>query len=447
MKVNKQIFMRFMPANFAKKNLFRLLLPINNIIYLNLAAFIARRIAFNRQRTFSRFILRLAISATIISVGAMIMTLAFTRGFQDAISQKVFNLWGDIHVQRISGNAAPLAEGLAVERNDTVLHVLHSIPDITTVQAFATKYAVLRSAESIEGVLLKGVEKDYDFSNLNGFLKSGRWLNFPDSGYSNEIVISVYTANQLKIKLGDKVLIYFIRQGDSSTGPNMRVRNMKVCGLFKTGIEDYDKSLSIGDLRLIQRLNGWSTGQIGGYEIFTKDYHEAPLIDSLLFPQLPPEWGSRATVDIYPNIFDWLNLQNITIAIVLIIMVIVATLNLVTCLIILVLERTRMIGVLKALGTPNPVIQRVFLYQGAIITVFGLLLGNAFGLLICWLQNKYGFITLPEDAYFISKAVVKLEWWHFLVINGGTFLICFLVLMIPTLIIRKVQPVRAIQFR
>src|ERR1700722_3165756 len=164
--------------------------------HLNVAAFIARRIAFNRQRTFSRFILRLAISATIISVAAMILTLAFTRGFQDAISQKVFNLWGDIHVQRISGNDAPLTEELTIERNDSVLNTLHSNPDIKTVQAFATKKAVIRSSEGIEGVLMKGVEKGYDFTNLDGFLKSGRWIRFTDSGYSNEIVISTYTATQ-----------------------------------------------------------------------------------------------------------------------------------------------------------------------------------------------------------------------------------------------------------
>lgn len=372
----------------------------------------------------------------------MILTLAFTRGFQDAISQKVFNLWGDIHVQRISGNDAPLSEELPIERNDTVLHILHANGNIKTVQAFATKSAVIRSGEGIESVAIKGVEKGYDFTNLNGFLKSGRWIRFADSGYSNEIVISTYTAGQLKIKLGDKVLIYFIQPGDQP-----RVRPMTVTGLFKTGIEDYDKSVAIGDLGLIQRLNGWNKDQIGGYEIFTHDYRDAALVDSLINLQLPRLWVSRTTVNIYPNIFDWLNLQNITIAIVLVIMIIVATLNLVTCLIILVLERTRMIGILKAFGTPNDVIQFIFLYQGAIITVFGLVLGNAFGLLICWLQNRYGFITLPEDAYFISKAVVKLEWWHFLVVNGGTFLICFLVLMIPTLIIRKVQPVRAIQFR
>jgi lipoprotein-releasing system permease protein len=255
-------------------------------------------------------------------------------------------------------------------------------------------------------------------------------------------VISTYTAAQLKIKLGDKVLTYFIQQGGQP-----RVRPMVVTGLFKTGIEDYDKSIAIGDLRLIQRLNDWKDNQIGGYEIFTNDHSPGPQVAGLIDPKLPQKWTSQPTIKIYPNIFDWLNLQNITIAIVLVIMIIVATLNLVTCLIILVLERTRMIGILKAVGARNPVIQRIFLYQGGIITLFGLLLGNVFGLLVCWLQNRYGFITLPEDAYFISKAVVKLEWWHFLLVNAGTFLICFLVLMIPTLIIRKVQPVRAIQFR
>lgn len=415
---------------------------------MNVAAFIARRIAFNRQRTFSRFILRLAISATIISVGAMIVTLAFTRGFQDAISQKVFNLWGDIHVQRVSGNDAPLTEQSAIKRNDTVLRILHANPDIRTVQAYATKSAVIRSAEGVEAVNMKGVEKEYDFSNLGGFLKSGRWIRFPDSGYSNEVVISIYTATQLKLKIGDKALIYFIQSGiQPGEQPSVRVRPMIVRGLFKTGIEDYDKSLAFGDLRFIQRLNGWNPDQIGGYEIFTRDHSQATLVDSLIYPQLPRQWTSRTTVKAYPNIFDWLNLQDITIGIALVIMVIVATLNLVTCLIILVLERTRMIGILKSIGTPDGAIQRIFLYQGGYITVFGLLLGNAFGLLICWLQNKYGLITLPEDAYFISKAVVKLEWWHFVLVNAGTFLICFLVLMIPTLIVRKVQPVRAIQFR
>ena len=409
---------------------------------LNVAAFIARRIAFNRQRSFSRFIIRLAISATVISVAAMLLTLAFTNGFQYAISQKVFNLWGHIRVQHFSPNNGILSEELPIEKNDTVLQTLRDNKDVRTVQAFATKGAIVRSSEGIEWLILKGVERGYDFNNLSGFLKSGRWIHFSDSGYSNEIVLSSYTANQLKAKIGDKVVIYFIQPGGTH-----RVRAMIVTGIFKTGIEDYDKVFAIGDLKLIQRLNNWKENQIGGYEIFVRDYRTVDTVNNLIFNQLPQAWSSRTIEETNSNIFDWLNLQNITIIIVLIIMIVVATLNLVTCLIILVLERTRMIGILKAIGTPNALIQRIFLYQGAIITLFGMVLGNAAGLLLCWLQERYGFITLPEDAYFISKAVVKLEWWHFLLVNAGTFLICFLVLMIPTLVVRRMQPARAIQFR
>jgi lipoprotein-releasing system permease protein len=384
----------------------------------------------------------LAISATVISVAAMLLTLAFTNGFQYAISQKVFNFWGHIRVQHFSPNNGILSEELPIEKNDTVLHTLRDNKDVRTVQAFATKGAIVRSGEGIEWLILKGVERGYDFNNLSGFLKSGRWIHFSDSGYSNEIVLSSYTANQLKAKIGDKVVIYFIQPGGTH-----RVRAMIVTGIFKTGIEDYDKVFAIGDLKLIQRLNNWKENQIGGYEIFVRDYRTADTVNNLIFNQLPQAWSSRTIEETNSNIFDWLNLQNITIIIVLIIMIVVATLNLVTCLIILVLERTRMIGILKAIGTPNALIQRIFLYQGAIITLFGMILGNAAGLLLCWLQERYGFITLPEDAYFISKAVVKLEWWHFLLVNAGTFLICFLVLMIPTLVVRRMQPARAIQFR
>jgi lipoprotein-releasing system permease protein len=409
---------------------------------LNTPSFIARRIAFNRERSFSRFIIRLAIAATVISVAAMILTLAFTNGFQYAISQKVFNLWGHIRVQHFSPNRATISEEAPMATNDTVRHMLLTSPHIRIVQAFATKYAVIRSGEGIDYVEVKGVEKGYNFDNMQGFLKEGRWPRFPDSGYSNEIVLSQSTAKELKLNVGNKILIYFIQPD----GPP-RVRPMIVCGLYKTGIEDYDKLLAIGDLRLIQRLNNWKPNEIGGYELFTDDYREAWKVDNSIYNELPKEWGSRTTEEIYPNIFDWLNLQNTTIVIVLIIMIVVATLNLVTCLIILVLERTPMIGVLKAIGTSDGSIQRIFLYQGSIITLFGLILGNAAGLLICWLQQRYGFITLPEDAYFISKAVVKLEWWHLVLVNAGTFVICFLVLLIPTVIVRRMQPARAIQFR
>jgi lipoprotein-releasing system permease protein len=242
--------------------------------------------------------------------------------------------------------------------------------------------------------------------------------------------------------VGDKVLIYFI-QSDGSH----RVRPMLIAGLFKTGIEDYDKLYAIADIKLIQRLNNWKENEIGGYEIFIKDYHKIDTVSNALSYQLPSKWNSRTIRDVYPNTFDWLDLQDTTIAIALVIIIIVATLNLVTCLIILVLDRTRMIGILKTVGSPNASIQKIFLYHGTIIAISGILLGNVLALLLCWLQQRYGFITLPEEAYFISTAVVRISWWQVLLIDTGTLLICFLILMVPTFIIRKIQPARAVQFR
>lgn len=316
-------------------------------------------------------------------------------------------------------------------------------PDIKNIQAFATKNAILKTSETIEGVLFKGVEKNYDFNNLNSFLLSGRWISFPDSGYSNEINLSEYTATQLKLKVNDPILIYFIQ----SDGSPPRARRLTVAGIFKTGIEEYDKLMALGDIKLIQRMNNWQENEIGGYEIFLKDYHKMDTVNESIFFELPALWNSRTIQEINPNIFDWLNLQNQTIVIVLIIMTVVAVLNLITCLIILVLERTRMVGVLKALGADDATVQKIFLYQGTLIAITGIVLGNVVGLGLCWLQQKYGFISLPEDMYYISKAEARVVWWQVVAVNVGTLLICFLVLIVPTFIIRRIEPVKAIQFR
>ena len=410
---------------------------------MNLASFIAWRIAFNKSTSFSRFIIRLAIIATCISVAVMILTFALTNGFQTTISQKVFSFWGHLRVQEIRGNLVTLSEEEPIEKNDTVLQVLRKNPEVKTVQAFATKNAILKTTEAVEGVLFKAVEKDYDFSNLSNFLKSGSWLSFPDSGYSDQVVLSEYTAGQLNLKLNDKILIYFIQPQGSPPRP----RKLTIAGLYRSGIDEYDKLIAFCDLRLIQRLNDWRPSEIGGYEIFLKNYQTMDTVAESISADLPLLWNVATSKELYPNIFDWLNLQNQTVALVIIVMVIVAILNLVTCLIILVLERVRMIGVLKAVGSPDSSIQGIFLYHGAIITVLGIIGGNIAALLLCWLQQRYGFITLPEEAYYISTAAVNLEWWHVAVVNAGTFLVCFLTLRIPTLIVKRVQPVRAIQFR
>lgn len=410
---------------------------------MNIAGFIAKRIAFTQEKSFSRFIIRLATAATVLSVAIMIVALAITNGFQYTISQKIFSFWGHIRVQHFEAGKISNAEETAIEKNDTIAQLLRANPAVQSVNSFVTKNAILKTSETIEGVLFKGVEKNYRFDQLQQFLTAGRWASYPDSGYSNEIVLSVYTAAQLKLKINDPVLIYFI----PADGSPPRARKLTLTGTYKTGIEEYDKYIAVGDIRLIQRLNGWKSNEIGGYEIFIKDYQQIDQVNEKLFNTLPVAWSSKTIKEINPNIFDWLNLQDTTIVLVLVIMTIVAALNLITCLIILVLERTRMIGILKALGSPNSAIQRIFLYQGGIITITGIILGNLLAVLLTWLQQRYGLISLQEDMYYISKVEMRPEWWHFVLVDAGTFIVCLLILVIPTLIIRRIQPVKAIQFR
>jgi lipoprotein-releasing system permease protein len=371
----------------------------------------------------------------------MILTVALTSGFQYAISQKVFSFWGNIRIQQFEASRAAVAEQTPIEKNDTLIGQLRKINGIRTIHPFATKNAIIRGKESIEGVLLKAVDSNYDFKQIGQFLEQGHWLQFPDSGYSSQINLSTYTAGRLQIKTGEKILIYFIQPDGSH-----RIRQMTVAGLFKTGIEDYDKLYAIADLRLVQRLNSWTPGQIGGYEVFLDDYRNSDSVNKEVSALLPTEWNSQTIRQVFPYIFDWLDLQNTTIAIALSIIILVAALNLITCLIVLVLDRTKMIGILKAMGSPNAAIQRIFLYQVSFITIIGILGGNLLAFAFCYFQQRYGLITLPEDAYFISTAVVRLNFWQILIVDLGSLFICFSVLIIPTVIIRKIQPAAALQF-
>ncbi|HEV8285016.1 MAG TPA: FtsX-like permease family protein [Chitinophagaceae bacterium] len=412
---------------------------------MRVASFIANRIAFNRQKSFSRFIIRLSIVATMISVAVMIVTLAFTNGFQETVSQKVFSFWGHIRVQYKQPIKSTIAEEEQIEKNDTVVQAIKQNSNVVSTHPFATKYAILKTKNEMEGVLMKGLDSNYNFQHLQRFLKQGRWLQFNDTTYSREIIISTYTANELKLKLNDKVVIYFIRPDGT-----LRPDKLSIVGIYKTGIEDYDKTFAIGDLKLIQRLNGWQPNEIGGYEIFLKDYHQMQKVSDDLYyniEKFPATWDTKTIKDLYPNIFDWLNMQDVTRNVLIGFMIVVALINLITCLIILVLERIRMVGVLKALGARNWTVQNIFLQHSTFITIVGIILGTAFGIGICWLQQSTGFIKLKEEAYYMSEAAVKIVWWQVALIGGGTLLVCFLVLMIPSLIVRKVRPVKAIQFR
>jgi lipoprotein-releasing system permease protein len=410
---------------------------------LNIASFIARRIVFQKGYSFSGFIIRLSAAATAISVAIMIMTLAFVAGFQEAVANKVFSFWGHIRVQQQEPSVSGLAEELPGFKNDTIEKTLQRVPQIKWVDVFATKSAMLKTAESIEGVLLKGVDASFHTERITPYLIDGSWLKFDTASSKYPVIISAYTAKQLQLKTGDNAFLYFIENEESLP----RVRPVQICGIYKTSIEEYDKTFVLVNLQLIQKINGWQNNQIAGYEITLHDYQKDGQVTNKLLDSIPTSWFATSVRDIYPNIFDWLRLQNTNRLIMIIIMCAVAIMNLITCLLILVLERSRMIGILKATGAADVQVQSVFWIQGIIITITGIILGNMLGLGLCWLQQTTGFISMDESAYYLTKAPVKLIWWQVVLVNIITFIVSFLVLLIPSLLVKKISPVKALQFK
>lgn len=383
-------------------------------------------------------------AATAVSIIAMIITLAFVNGFQEKVADKIFGFWGHIRVQKYETGKSLISEELPLTKNKAVENSLATAPGVVSYQSFATKSAVLESNTEIEGVLIKGIEKNENHSTLKKFLVAGRWMQFTDSMYSKETIVSDAVAKQLQIKINDTIKVHFV---STNTDAQKTYRKLVVVGFYHTGIDEYDKLFMIADINLIRRINNWEPDQIGGYEVFVDQYQNIDAISNGLSNALPSEWMSKSIKEIYPNIFDWLDIQDVNRNVVFIVMGIVALINLITCLLILMLERTNMIGLLKAMGATSWTIQKIFIVYASFITLAGVGFGLIIGMGICLFQQATGFITLDEASYYITVAPIKIIWWQVAAVCAGTSIVCFISLFLPTLLIPKVSPVKAIEFK
>lgn len=410
---------------------------------MNLSIYIAKKLIKGNKKAFSRFILRVSVLATTISVTAMIIALSFINGFQQVIAEKIFQFWGHIRVQHFEPLKSNIAEAIPINRTASIEKTLFKKTGVISYAPYANKSAILKSKSTIEGVLIKGIDTSYPLKKINRFLKKGKWPSLMGSNKGNEIAISAYTADQLNATLGSSLLIYFIQEN----GEAPRTRKLTISGIFKTGIDVYDKVYAIGDLNLIQKLNGWDSTTISGYEIDIDNYQAMDKQASEIYEKLPTGWNAVTLKELSPEIFDWLQLQDTNKAILIIVMIIIAGINLITCLLILILERTNMIAMLKAIGAKENTIQHIFIFYGTWIAFRGITWGTVLGLGICYLQQYTKFIKLNEEAYYIDSAPVVIDYIQIILIGLSTLLISLLILMLPSLISRKINPAKALRFR
>ncbi|HMW12540.1 MAG: ABC transporter permease [Chitinophagales bacterium] len=408
---------------------------------INTELFIAKRLALGDKNSFSRFIIRIAVVAIALSVTVMIVSTCMVSGFSKEIKERIFGFWGQVHITNFANNES--LETMPIKKEQVLVDKIRNAKDVKNIAPFITKAGILKTKTDIEGIALKGINKEYDWKTIQSYIKQGNIIAYNDSSASKDILISQSTAKRLHLQVGDKVIAYFIRKELAAPIG----RKLQVCGIFHTGLEEYDKQYALVDMELLRTLNQWQANEVAGYEIRLHDMNKMDAFkDSVYYKYVDQSVNAQTMKDINRNIFEWLDLQKVNEYLIVGFMVIVAMLNMITALIILILDRTNMIGILKALGANSKSITNIFLYNASYIILNGLFWGNLFGIGLCLLQRFTGFIKLNEENYYLSVAPVDFNIIAILLINAGTLVICTLVLLLPTQLINKISPIKAIRF-
>jgi lipoprotein-releasing system permease protein len=410
---------------------------------LNLEYFIAKRLvtAKDYKSSISAPIIKIAIVAIAIGIVMMIVSVATGVGLQDKIREKVSAFNGHVIISNFDDNQSEVSvEPIPVKQE--FYPKFTSVQGVNHIQAVASKAGIIRTAKTFEGIIFKGVGKDYKWNNLQEYMVAGRIPKLKGS-LNTEVMLSQYLADRLELKVGDKFNTFFMKEGGNGM-PN--IRRFDLVGIYNSGFQEFDAAFVIGDIRHVQRINKWKQGQVGAFEVFLDDFTNIQQKGNEIYKAVPSTLNTRTIQEKYANIFEWLKLFDFNILVIIIIMIVVATINMVVALLVLILERTQMVGMLKALGATNWSVRKIFLYNAAYLIGKGLLWGNAIGIGLLLIQKYLGIIKLPPENYYVSVAPVTIDVSAILLVNAGTVIVCLSLLLIPSYIITKISPVKALRF-
>ena len=410
---------------------------------MNLEYFIAKRLITSKdyKSSISAPIIKIAISAIAIGMVMMIVSVATGIGLQQKIREKVSAFNGHIVISNYDNNQSEVTL-VPVSTKQNFYPKFTSVPGIAHIQAIATKAGIIRTETAFEGIILKGVGKDYKWNNIKEYLVSGKLPNFSKE-INQDVVISQFLANRLNLKVGDSFNTFFIKEEQNKLPLS---RRFKITGIFNSGFQEFDATYIIGDIRHLQRINKWSKDEVGAFEVFVNDFDNIEETGEQVYEQTSSTLDTKTIIEKYSYIFEWLQLFDFNIIVILVVMILVATINMVVALLVLILERTQMIGILKALGADNWSVRKIFLYNAFYLIIRGLFWGNLIGISLLLIQQNFGIIKLNPENYYVNQAPVYLNFGYILVLNLLTITICFLVLLIPSYIITKISPVKAIRY-
>lgn len=405
---------------------------------MNFPRLVANRLRRTKTKSFTATVSRIGVGSIALGLAVALIAFAVLFGYKGAIQEKVFSLDAHLRVTQFTLNRS--FEETPLPLHSPLYDHPERVPEIRHIQAVAHKGGILKTKEELQGALLKGVGKDYDWETFRPNLVEGRLPDFSDTTDSKEILMSRRLASLLKVKVGEGVPMYFLQQPP-------RVRKLTVVGLYETNLDaEFDSQLILGDLRLVQKLNGWGPDTVGAYEIFVNDVGQIPTAANAVARLLTSEQNLETVTERFPALFDWLTILDRNIVVFLGLILAVCSFNMVSILLVMMMERTPMIGLLKALGSTDWQIRQVFLYQGVALIGQGLLLGNLLGYGLCWLQSRFHLIPLDPAAYYVSTVPIAWNWPVALLLNAATLLLVSAVLLIPTIVVTRIQPVKAIAF-